>query len=53
METKDYLKCIVEEIHSTIFATVDKENKPVTCAIDMMDYDDHSLYFLTAKGKNF
>lgn len=53
METKDYLKYIVEEIHSTVFATVDEENKPVTCAIDMMDYDDHSLYFLTAKGKSF
>lgn len=53
METKDYLKYIVEEIHSTVLATVDEENKPVTCAIDMMDYDDHSLYFLTAKGKSF
>lgn len=53
METKDYLKYIVEEIHSAVFATVDEENKPVTCAIDMMDYDENSLYFLTAKGKNF
>lgn len=53
METKDYLKYIVEEIHSSVLATVDAENNPVTCAIDMMDYDDHSLYFLTAKGKGF
>ena len=53
METKDYLRYVVEEIHRTIVATVDDEGLPVTAAIDMMDYDDHSLYFLTAKGKNF
>lgn len=27
METRDYLKYIVEEIHSTVFATVDKEGR--------------------------
>ncbi len=53
METKDYLKYIVEEIHTTIVATVDDEGLPATAAIDMMDYDDESLYFLTAKGKAF
>lgn len=53
METKDYLSYIVNEIHSTIVATVDDEGLPVTCAIDMMYADDTSLYFLTAKGKNF
>lgn len=50
---QDYLRYIVEEIHSTVFATVDREGRPVTCAIDMMDYDGSGLYFLTAKGKNF
>lgn len=50
METKEYLKYIVEEIHTTIVATVDDEGLPVTAAIDMMDYDNDSLYFLTAKG---
>ena len=53
MQTKDYLKYIVEEIHSTVFATVDSEGRPVTCAIDIMDYDESGLYFLTARGKNF
>lgn len=48
----DYLKYLVEEIHSTVMATVDKSGLPVTCAIDMMDYDENGLYFLTAKGKN-
>ena len=34
-------------------ATTDANDLPVTCAIDVMDYDDNGLYFLTAKGKNF
>ena len=53
METKDYLSYIVREIHTTIVATVDDDGLPVTAAIDMMDSDGSSLYFLTAKGKSF
>lgn len=53
MEAKTYLKYIAEEIHSTVFATVDHEGRPVTCAIDIMDWAEDGLYFLTAKGKNF
>ena len=53
METRDYLSYIVNEIHTTIVATLDKDGLPVTAAIDMMDSDDNSLYFLTAKGKSF
>ena len=53
MKTSDYLSYIVNEIHTTIVATVDDEGLPVTAAIDMMDCDDDSLYFLTAKGKGF
>ena len=49
----DYLAYIVNEIHTTIVATVDDKGLPVTAAIDMMDSDGNSLYFLTAKGKNF
>ena len=48
-----YLAYIVNEIHTAIVATVDNEGLPVTAAIDMMDSDESSLYFLTAKGKNF
>ena len=51
MNTSDYLKYIVNEIHTTVVATVDDEGLPVTSAIDMMDSDGDSLYFLTAKGK--
>ncbi|MDO4542189.1 MAG: 4Fe-4S binding protein, partial [Bacillota bacterium] len=53
MQAKKYLEYIVEKIHSTVFATVNSAGQPVTCAIDMMDYDENSLYFLTAKGKSF
>ena len=53
MRTADYLSFVVNEIHTTIVATVDDEGLPVTAAIDMMDCDENSLYFLTAKGKGF
>lgn len=49
----DYLKYIVDEIHSVVFATVDGSGRPVTCAIDIMDSDETGLYFLTARGKKF
>lgn len=52
METKDYLKQIAEELHTSVMATVDKDGHPVTCAIDIMDWDDSGLYFLTARGKS-
>ena len=53
METKDYFSYIVNEIHTVIVATVDDEGLPFTTAIDIMDTDGESLYFLTAKGKDF
>ncbi|MBQ0058569.1 MAG: 4Fe-4S binding protein [Lachnospiraceae bacterium] len=53
MKTKDYLRYVVEEIHTTVMATVDENNRPFTAAIDMMDYDEGGFYFLTAKGKAF
>ena len=53
MTANDYLTYVVKEIHTTVVATVDDEGLPVTAAIDMMDTDGDSLYFLTAKGKGF
>lgn len=53
MEAKDYLRFIAREIHTTVVATVDEQGRPVTCAIDIMDSDESSLYFLTAQGKSF
>ena len=48
-----YLRYLVKEIHTTVVATVDDDGLPVTAAIDMMDSDGNSLFFLTAKGKSF
>lgn len=53
METKDYLRMLKENIHTTVMATVDREGHPVTRVIDIMLTDDRTLYFITAKGKEF
>lgn len=53
MTALEILRFLQKEIHTTVVATVDAEGLPVTCTIDMMDYDNNGLYFLTAKGKNF
>lgn len=53
MNMMDYLKILVEDIHSTVVATIDKDGHPVTRCIDMMLYDENGVYFLTAKGKAF
>ncbi len=53
MDTKEYLQILRNEIHSTVFATVDEKGRPHTRVIDIMLADDDSLYFITAKGKAF
>lgn len=53
MTALETMRFLQEEIHTTVVATVDEEGLPVTCTIDMMDYDEDGLYFLTAKGKGF
>lgn len=53
MTYTDYFAFLTERIHSVIAATTDENGLPVTCAIDIMDWDENGLYFLTAKGKNF
>jgi len=53
MTTMNELKILVEDIHSTVVATLDRDGRPVTRVIDMMLYDENGLYFLTAKGKEF
>lgn len=53
MEKKDYLKILVEQIHSTTIATIGADGHPQTRVIDMMLGDENGVYFLTAKGKAF
>ena len=53
MDTRDYLKILKQEIHSTVFSTVDQEGLPTTRVIDIMLTDEKGLYFITARGKEF
>lgn len=53
MEKKECLKELVEEIHSVVAATLDEDGKPTTRVIDVILWDEDSLYFLSAKGKQF
>ena len=53
MSKIDYLKLLVEEIHSTTVATIGSDGHPQTRIIDMMYYDENGVYFITAKGKEF
>ena len=52
MERNDYLKMLVEEMHSTTMATIGADGHPQTRVIDMMLWDKKGVYFLTAKGKS-
>ena len=53
MKTSEILNILQKDIHRVIIATVDEKGHPVTCAIDLMLYEDDTLYFLTARGKSF
>ena len=53
MTGNDYLKLLVEDIHSAVVATVGADGHPQTRVIDMMLWDEQGVYFLTAKGKAF
>lgn len=53
MTHNDYLKLLVEDIHSTTVATIGADGHPQTRVIDMMLMDEKGVYFLTAKGKAF
>lgn len=53
MDQTEYLKILVEDIHSTTVATIGANGHPQTRVIDMMLWDKKGVYFLTAKGKEF
>lgn len=53
MTRNEYLKLLVEGIHSTTISTIGADGHPQTRVIDMMLYDERGVYFLTAKGKAF
>ncbi len=47
-----YLRRLVDDVHTTVLATVDGDGYPRTCAVDMMLADEQGVYFLTARGKD-
>ena len=53
MTKNDYLRLLVEEMHSAAVATIKKFGHPQLRIIDMMLSDEHGVYFLTARGKPF
>lgn len=53
MNAQKYLSILQKDIHSTIFATIATDRHPQVRAIDIMLSDENSVYFLTAKGKEF
>lgn len=53
MKTSDILTILQKKIHTVIMATIDEHHHLMTCAIDLMLYEDDTLYFLTARGKSF
>lgn len=53
MQKNDYLRLLVEDIHSTTIATIGADGHPQTRVIDMMLWDEQGVYFLTARGKAF
>ena len=53
MTKDDYLRTLVEGIHSAVVATLGADGYPQTRVIDMMLWDERGVYFLTARGKAF
>ena len=43
MTKMDYLKLLVDEIHSTTVATISSDGHPQTRIIDMMYYDEEGV----------
>lgn len=53
MTKEKYLKILIEDIHSSVMATIGSDGHPRTRVIDLMLWDKEGIYFLTAKGKEF
>ena len=49
---RECLRTLVDDIHTTVLATVGDDGYPHTCAVDMMLADDEGIHFLTARGKD-
>jgi len=52
MDLNEILNVLINDIHTVVLATTNKENQPVTTALDLMLTENQKIYFLTARGKN-
>lgn len=53
MDTERFLRYLHEDIRECAFATIGSDGRPAIRIIDLMLHDSTSVYFLTARGKNF
>lgn len=53
MTIEKILTFLKNNIHTVIMASNDEAGNPITCAVDIMLYENEKLYFLTARGKSF
>lgn len=53
MDAERYLRFLHEGIRECAFATIGADGRPAIRIIDLMLHDRDSVYFLTARGKNF
>ena len=53
MDITSVFKLLQDDIHSVVFATINEFGHPETRVIDIMLCDENSIYFITARGKNF
>ena len=53
VKIQEILEILQRHIHSAVFATMGRDGMPQTRAIDIMLTGEGSLYFLTARGKEF
>lgn len=51
IDTYSYLEYLINQIHTVIMATIDNWGNPITCDVDIIDFDEYGIYFLTVKEK--
>lgn len=53
LDTGDYLNILKDDIHSAVFATVDRDGHPAARVIDIMLADENTLILLQPRARNF
>lgn len=53
MQANDYLRLLVEQIHSSVIATLDADGRPQTRVIDMMLWDKGVFCFTSRRDYQY